>query len=481
MHGFLFHDYETFGLDTTSAASQFAAVRTDNLFEETERMNIFCVPPEDLVPNATACLVTGITPSIASSKGVDEYSFAKRISEAMLKKPNTYVVGYNSLSFDDEVSRNLFYRNLIDPYKWSWKDGNKRLDILPLVRLVHALHPEALKWKARNDKATSFKLEDMCIANEITQENAHDALDDVLALKGLTKLIAEKVPELFNNYLMCSNAKYVKKYMNNHQVFGLAHYSFRKTDCVSHVTKLIDLPQKKAVTYNLLEDPTYLKEMSTDDLVEFLKLRSKEREERGLPVSGFVKVKENGCPAIFSASLEQGSITAAIKDDPNCIDRNLKFFSDNPEVIDRIREAYAALEADRKPIPNDTDLNLYCSLSGGFFIDCEVRTAEHFHNASCWHERAAILEREGVNTRIGNMMLRVIGRANPDALPTHLRPLWNEFVQNKLAGKTPHESNAIKQLEEDLTNEELLKPFLEKSPNAQHIIDELIEVLCKHR
>lgn len=38
-----------------------------------------------------------------------------------MSEPGTCVAGYNSLRFDDEVSRHLFYRNLLDPYAREWQ------------------------------------------------------------------------------------------------------------------------------------------------------------------------------------------------------------------------------------------------------------------------------------------------------------------------------------------------------------------------
>jgi exodeoxyribonuclease-1 len=47
-------------------------------------------------------------------------------------------VGYNSIRFDDEVTRFLLWRNLIDPYAREWRDGCGRWDLLDVVRCAHA-------------------------------------------------------------------------------------------------------------------------------------------------------------------------------------------------------------------------------------------------------------------------------------------------------------------------------------------------------
>jgi exodeoxyribonuclease-1 len=44
-------------------------------------------------------------------------------------------VGYNSIRFDDEVTRHLFWRNLIDPYAREWQNGCGRWDLLDVRAL----------------------------------------------------------------------------------------------------------------------------------------------------------------------------------------------------------------------------------------------------------------------------------------------------------------------------------------------------------
>lgn len=482
-HNFLFFDFETFSLSTKEPVSQFAAIQTDFKFEISRVVDLYCTPPEDLVPNPVSCLITGISPLVAQRQGDVEYIFANDISNLMLKVPNNFIVGYNSLTFDDEINRNIMYRNFVDPYAWAWKNGNKRLDILPLVRLIAALSPESLKWKHRDETTLSYKLEDMCAANGITQVNAHNAVDDVLALKDLTKLISEQVPEIFSSYLNNSDARWVSKYIDKHEVFGLYHYTFRRTESVSYVTKLFGLGQKKLVVYNLLEDPSFLKDMTLEELVDYLKLKSKEKEEKNLPVNGFVRIKENGCPTIFSSSIRPKAIDEAINVDPSIIDRSLKFFKDNPSVVAMVHQAFSTLEEDRAPIPNDTDLNLYCSINGGFFSQEEKTIASKVERASSWEQRAALLAELPTESRAHSILLRIIGRAAPEALREPEKAIWESFVQDRLAGLTPHKSMSIEKFEEELRNPETLKAFPKDNPKYAQVYADLEVYLekLKHR
>ncbi len=95
-------------------------------------------------------MITGITPQLALSEGVNEAEFAKRIHHAF-SVPNTCIMGYNNIRFDDEVTRNIFYRNFYDPYAYSWQQGNSRWDLLDALRACFALRPEGIELPENED------------------------------------------------------------------------------------------------------------------------------------------------------------------------------------------------------------------------------------------------------------------------------------------------------------------------------------------
>lgn len=196
---YLWHDYETFGTNPrTDRPAQFAAIRTDaELNEIGEPINIMCQPALDYLPSAQACLVTGITPQQCWQQGVPEHQFAAQI-HAAFSQPNTIGVGYNSIRFDDEFTRFLFWRNLIEPYGREWQNGCSRWDLLDVVRMFYALRPEGIHWPKGTDGKVSFRLELLTQANGITHTSAHDALSDVRATIALARLLRQANPRLFD-------------------------------------------------------------------------------------------------------------------------------------------------------------------------------------------------------------------------------------------------------------------------------------------
>lgn len=198
-HTFFWHDYETFGANARlDRPAQFAGIRTDaELNEIGEPVMIYCKPAPDYLPDPESCLITGITPQLCLERGLPENEFATQIHTA-LAEPGTIGVGYNTIRFDDEFTRFLFWRNLMDPYGREWQNGCGRWDLLDVVRMTYALRPEGVVWPRKPDGKPSFKLEDLARANGLGHEQAHDALSDVRATIALARLIRDKQPRLFD-------------------------------------------------------------------------------------------------------------------------------------------------------------------------------------------------------------------------------------------------------------------------------------------
>jgi len=193
------HDYETFGaIPAVDRPSQFAGLRTDcDLNVISEPLVIYCQPQMDILPSPQACLITGITPQDALKNGIPEPDFISQIHE-QLSTPGTCGVGYNSIRFDDEVTRYSLYRNFFDPYQREWQNGNSRWDIIDLLRAARALRPEGIEWPDHEPGNPSFKLEHLTQVNGVCHDAAHDALSDVTATIAMAQRVKQAQPKLFD-------------------------------------------------------------------------------------------------------------------------------------------------------------------------------------------------------------------------------------------------------------------------------------------
>ena len=206
---FLWHDYEAGGTDAKRAAPmQCAMIRTD------EDLNIIDTPIDwycklhgDKLPHPVAVKITGINPMHCLINGIYEDQFFRGIYEQMSFN-NTCSTGFNSLSYDDEITRFGLWRNLLPVYDREWANGCSRWDIYPVVAAFCAMHPNDIVWPKTEEGQISLKLELLAKENGITQENAHNALDDVKALIGLARKLKATSPSLWERLYQARVKKY---------------------------------------------------------------------------------------------------------------------------------------------------------------------------------------------------------------------------------------------------------------------------------
>ncbi|MDR3670407.1 MAG: exodeoxyribonuclease I [Holophaga sp.] len=223
---FYWHDYETFGLDPRAdRPAQFAGQRTDpelNLVEEP--LELWCRLSPDYLPDPVSCGLTGIGPDAVERLGVRERDFITAI-HAQMARPETCSCGYNSLRFDDELTRSTLYRNLIDPYGREWQNGNSRWDLLDALRLARAFRPEGMEWPDGEDGAPSFRLELLTAANGIPHAQAHTALADVRATIALARKLKAAQPRLWEYALKARSKHWVRNQVDPAHPQVLIHVS----------------------------------------------------------------------------------------------------------------------------------------------------------------------------------------------------------------------------------------------------------------
>lgn len=267
---FFWHDYETFGVNPrVDRPAQFAGIRTDmNLDPIGQPVMLYCQPGPDHLPDPVSCLITGITPQHAMAMGIPENQFFQQI-HAALGHTGTIGVGYNTLRFDDEVTRHGFWRNLIDPYGREWQQGCGRWDILDCVRTTWALRPEGIEWPQHEDGKPSFRLEHLTQANQISHGQAHDALSDVEATIALARLLKQRQPRLFDFCLQLRRKDTVLEQIQPAQRKPFLHISgmfSTEQGCMAIVFPLGWHPHNKneLIVWDLSHAPQELAELSVE-------------------------------------------------------------------------------------------------------------------------------------------------------------------------------------------------------------------------
>ena len=425
------HDYETFGLDPArDRPVQFAGIRTDeDLNIVGEPLNIMARPASDTLPHPMSSLITGITPQQALEQGLPEAEFIARIL-AELSQPGTCGVGYNSLRFDDEVTRNTLYRNLYSPYDREWQNGNSRWDIIDMVRACHDLRPEGIVCPRRADAdRPSFRLEELTQANGIAHEQAHDALSDVYATSAIAKLIREQQPRLYDFLYRSRRKKEVLRHIDLKEMtpvlhtsgmYGSDHGSTRLVVPVAaHPTN-----SNSIIVFDIAQNPDLLLDLGAKTLRERLYTANEDLPE-GVERPALKQLLINKCPVIAPTSTLTGDAAKRLRIDLIKGMRNRQMLLNARKAIQR---KIAGIFEPREFEPlTDPDLMIY---AGGFFNDSDKAQMSKIHDADPLE-----LGQQSwsfADKRLPEMLFRDRARNSPETLSADEQAQWLEHCRARL-------------------------------------------------
>ncbi|SMF04565.1 Exodeoxyribonuclease I subunit C [Alteromonadaceae bacterium Bs31] len=426
MKTFYWHDYETWGANPSiDRPSQFAGVRTDeNLNIISDPLVMYCKPPEDIWPQPQACLVTGITPQKAREHGLSESEFIAKIHREFIQ-PNTCVVGYNSLRFDDEVTRYTLYRNFYDPYEREWKNGNSRWDIIDMLRLCYALRPEGIEWPVI-DERPSFKLENLTKANGISHMSAHDAFSDVEATIALARLVRSVQPQLYNYVLANKTKQKVASLVNVKDRKPLLHISSRFSavnGCAALVVPLAWHPVNKnaLIVYDLSVDPRALIDLEPQAIRERIYTAAKDlaEGEQRIPLK---LVHLNRCPVLLTPKMLDDKVAARLHIDKALCEKHWHQLL-KVDLSSKLSEVY---RSDNFEPRVDPEQKLY----EGFLSneDKQVCLSLRGANSVQLAESTFVFSDERLNA----MVLRYKARNYREALSAEENDEWQEFKDKRL-------------------------------------------------
>lgn len=465
---FLWHDYETWGSDPRrDRPSQFAAVRTDaDLNEIGKPIMFFCRPATDLLPHPEACIITGITPQLAEREGLIEAEFAAAVN-AELSLPGTCGVGYNSMRFDEEVTRNLLYRNLLDPYAREWRNGNSRWDLIDALRLAHALRPDGIAWPTREDGTTSFKLEHLTAANGIAHGQAHDALADVRATIALARRLRHAQPKLFDYALSLRSKTRVRELLD--RGVPLLHVSARypaALGCIAPVLPLCAHPVNGngVICVDLRAPPELLLDLSVDELRTRLFTPASELPD-DLDRVPLKTIHVNRAPVLAPMKTLEPEAAARWSIDPDAVADHARRLRVAAAAIEaKVREVHCAPDG---PVETDPDLMIY---AGGFFSDTDRRAMEAIHrlDPAEFSDHAPRFQ----DPRLGEMLLRYRARNWPETLTPEEREDWDLFRLARLTDPAGGGSIVIDRFEQCLS--ELAEQYAD-DPGKLAILEGLAE------
>lgn len=424
------YDYETFGADPArDRPVQFAGIRTDlALNPVAPPLSLYCKPAPDYLPSPEACLITGITPQQALREGVVEAEFITAINAAF-SVAGTCGAGYNSIRFDDEVTRHTLYRNLMDPYAREWRNGNSRWDLIDVMRMARALRPEGIVWPLDDETGRPvFKLERLTAANGITHAHAHDAVSDVEATIALARLLKMRQPRLFEFLFKHRGKQAAGTLLDVGAMTPVLHVSSRYPSdrhCLAVVVALAWHPDNPngVVVYDLSVDPQPLLTLPIETLMARLYTPKADLPE-GVDRVPLKTVHLNKCPALAPMNALRPEDVERLQLDLLACDRHLEALRQVAGLSGRVRAIVGAAEP--RP-PADPDLALY----ERFIPEADRRLLEGLRALppSAMGQASPDFE----DSRLSALWFRYQARNFPEALDAGALAGWEAFRQQRLS------------------------------------------------
>lgn len=469
MNTLFWHDYETWGESPNQdKPSQFAGIRTDeNLNIVGEPLSFYCQPASDCLPKPEACLVTGITPQHALEHGLPDHQFMKRIYDELIQ-PGTCGVGYNSIRFDDEVTRNGLFRNFYDPYEREWRNGNSRWDIIDMVRLTCALRPEGIEWPQNDDGSPSFRLEKLSAANGLAHEAAHDALSDVYATIALAKLVKERQPNLYDYAYRMRLKREVAGLIDLNSCRPLLHISSRypaAQGCAALVAPLAKHPvnQNGVIVFDLSASPELLADLSVEEISARL-FTARDELEEGVERIPLKVVHLNKSPMLVTPKLVDARAEERLHMNKTACEENwrrLCQIAQSTPLADKLRQVFS-----RKGFAEKTDPE-QC-LYDGFLNDADKATLTDIRGADAatlagttfsFHDR-----------RLPELLFRYRARNFPDSLSAEELQQWDEFRAQRFSDSSAGAGITVAEFRQRM---ERLQANPDITDKQKHILEQL--------
>lgn len=428
---FFFYDLETSGVNPRSSRiMQFAGQRTDmGLNPIGEPYNILIKLTDDVLPEPDAILITGITPQQTLADGVTEAEFAKLFYKEIVT-PGTIFTGFNSIRFDDEFMRFLFWRNFYDPYEWQWKDGCSRWDLLDITRMARALRPDGIEWPFASDGKPTNRLELLTELNGLDHTNAHDALSDVHATIAVAKLLRDKQPKLFDYLISMRDKRQVEalvtaadpfvyssgKYSSDHQKTTVALCLGSQTD------------RQGVFVYDLRYDPQKFMDLSPEKLADIWRY-TKDPAATRLPIKG---LQFNKCPAVAPLSVLDDATKERLQIDMKTIRSYAETLRADQDFIGRVQKAAGLLSSERQTAFMADDRLVDTQLYDGFVPDTDKKIFSALHDAS--PESIRQFAERFKDQRLASLLPFYKARNFPKFLSDEERAAWEQHRSKTILG-----------------------------------------------
>ena len=429
------YDTETTGLHFRfDYALTFSAKTVDDKFNIIDEINLTTKLRPGMIPSVYAIATNKLKISELNKSVLSFYEMTKKIHKYFKKHSPGYVIGHNSLKFDEEILRSHFYQCLLPVYI-TQSNGSVRADTLIMARAASAFSPNSIKINNNNKNKLDFTLEGIASANNFSHSKAHTAESDVIACIEILKKISSCDHSFFKSCLKTASKSGIEKFISENYAFCF----FKSINKKLLLTNCIKL-NSSYLGFDLTKDPDDFKQLSALDLIQVINKKN----------SPFHIIKNNKQSILLDLSYKKFT---------NCNLNDQEIFSKAKKIQSDLNfknNLKIALELINNTSHNNETVEEKI-FSEGFPNKIDQNLMDKFHKYD-WDKRSKIINKFK-DPRFKELSARLVYEHNPMLLDKKSVKLIEKKLHEKLYMDINRPRNIYQAKKE-------LNDFLEKNPNA---------------
>ena len=427
------YDTETTGLHYRyDYALTFSAKTVDENFNIIDEINLQSKLRPGILPSVYAISTNKLKISDLNKSELSFYEMTKKIYNYFKKNSPSFIIGHNSLNFDEEILRSHFYQCLF-PIFTTQLNGNLRGDTLIIARAASAFSPGTIKIDLNKNGKPDFSLEGISTANNFNHYDAHTAESDVIACLEILKKIKNYDNKFFKACMQTTSKKGVNEFVSKNLAFCFLK-SIKKQIVITSCAKF----ESFYLGFDLTNNPDEFIDLSAENLVKYFKKNN----------SPFHIIKNNKQPIMLDLSYKKYTNCNLLDEEillrANKIKSNKKFINSIKSAFELIKKEF--------PVGETIEEQIFL---GGFPNISDKNLIEKFHKID-WYERVALISKFK-DTRFKEIGLRLIYEQNPYLLDNKSIELVEKIFHNRIYKK----NNRPRSLQQTITE---FEDYKEKNP-----------------